>query len=171
MGNLLLVSLYNHFASLSHHFASLIFETFTPALKYMTDQTDSSAHCRLFLDGRLAGSSCLVGCAGIGPWRTSWQPRSRQPTACLSSSGMIRVEQKHHSTQSLDPCLGAICKTLHSNTRASYDLQQGVLAGKKPRPVLEVNSTSLIAFESDCDIRKMRHEGLLIRGLSRKVEN
>lgn len=100
----------------------------------MTDRrTDSSAHRRLFLDGRLAGSSCLVGCAGIGPWRTSWQPRSRQPSACLSSSGMIRVEQKHHSTQSLDPCPGAICKTLHSNTRSSYDLQQGGVSRKKPR--------------------------------------
>lgn len=123
-------------------------ETFAPAPKYMTDQTDSSAHRRLFRDGRLAGSSCLVECAGIGPWRTSWQPRSRQLSAYLSSSGMNRVEQKHHSTQSLDPCPRAICKTLHSNTRASYDLQQGALAGKNLRPVLEVNSISLIVFES-----------------------
>lgn len=37
------------------------FESFTPALKYITNQTVGSSHRRLFLDGRLAGSSCLVG--------------------------------------------------------------------------------------------------------------
>lgn len=36
-------------------------ESFTPALKYITNQMVSSSHRRLFLDGRLAGSSCLVG--------------------------------------------------------------------------------------------------------------
>lgn len=70
-GHLSLVSLENHVGSLCHHFASVIVETFTPAPKCMTDRTDSSAHRRLLLDGRLAGSSCLVGCAGMGPWRTS----------------------------------------------------------------------------------------------------
>lgn len=98
----------------------------------LTEQTDSSSHRRLFVDGRLASSSCLVGCAGAGPPRTSWQPCLRQPCACSFSSGMIHVEQKHHSTQSLDPRPGAICKTLHSNTRASYDPQQGASAGKEP---------------------------------------
>lgn len=91
----------------------------------LTEQTDTSSHSRLFVDGRLAGSSCLVGCAGVGPPRTSWQPCLRQPCACRLSSGMIHVEQKHHSTQSLDPRPGAICKTLRSNTRASYDPQLG----------------------------------------------
>lgn len=94
-------------------------------LDTLTEQTDTSSHNRLFVDGRLAGSSCLVGCAGVGPPRTSWQPCLRQPCARLLSSGMILVEQKHHSTQSLDPRPGAICKTLQSNTRASYDPQQG----------------------------------------------
>lgn len=36
-------------------------ESFTPALKYITNQSASSSHHRLFLDVRLAGSSCLVG--------------------------------------------------------------------------------------------------------------
>lgn len=96
--------------------------------------TDTSSHRGLFVDGRLAGSSCLVGCAGVGPPRTSWQPCLRRPCArslaCLLSSGMIHVEQKHHSTQSLDPRPGAICKTLQSNTRASYDPRQGASARK-----------------------------------------
>lgn len=48
-------------------------------------------------------------------------------------SGMICVEQKHHSTQSLDLSPGAICKTLQSNTRASYDPRQGSSA-EKPHP-------------------------------------
>lgn len=43
---------------------------------------------------------------------------------------MIHVEQKHHSTQNLAPCPGAICKTLRSNTRASYDPQQGDVSRK-----------------------------------------
>lgn len=91
----------------------------------LTEQTDTSSHSRLFVDGRLAGSSCLVGCAGMGPVRTSWQSCLRQPCACLFSLGMIHVEQKHHSTQSLDSRPGAICKTLGSNTRTSYDPRQG----------------------------------------------
>lgn len=45
--------------------------------------TDTSSHFRLFVDGRLAGSSCLVGCAGVRPQRTSWQPCLRQPCAFL----------------------------------------------------------------------------------------
>lgn len=107
----------------------------------LTEQTDTSSHSRLFVDGRLAGSSCLVGCAGVGPPRTSWQACLREPCALLLSSGMIHVEQKHHSTQSLDPRPGAICKTLQSNTRASYDPQQGGVGRKGTPPgrhVLEV---------------------------------
>lgn len=54
---------------------------------------------------------------------------------------MICVEQKHHSTQSLDPRPGAICKTLQSNTRASYDPRQGSSAEKThPGRVSEVKS-------------------------------
>lgn len=80
--------------------------------------------------GAWQAAAAWWGCAGTKPRWTSWQLCLRQPCACFSSAGTMRAEQKHHSTN-LDPCPGAICKTLHSNTRASYDPQQGASAGKK----------------------------------------
>lgn len=126
----------------------------------LTEQTDTSSHSRLFVDGRLAGSSCLVGCAGVGPPWTSWQPSLREPCALLLSSGMIHVEQKHHSTQSLDPRPEAICKTLRSNTKASYDPRRGGggSAEKEPHPAGTYQRWNLgchITLQSDTDIRKI----------------
>lgn len=84
-GHLLLVSLENHVGSLCHHFASVVVETFTPAPKCMTDRTDSSAHRRLLLDGRLAGSSCLGGALawGLGGHLDKLVPGSRVHASCL----------------------------------------------------------------------------------------
>lgn len=123
----------------------------------LTEQTDTSSHSRLFVDGRLAGSSCLVGCAGVGPLQTSWQPCLRQPCARLLSSGMIHVEQKHHSTQSLAPRPAAICKTLQSNTRTSYDPQhRGVNRKGTPpsRHVSEVKASCHIELKNDRGLKK-----------------
>lgn len=92
---------------------------------------DTSSHRILFVDGRLAGSSCLVGCAGVEPAWTSWQPWFETAVALLFSSWMNHIEQKHHSTLSLDSCPGTMCKILQSNTRASYDPQLGDVSRKK----------------------------------------
>lgn len=138
--------------------------------------TDTSSHFRLFVDGRLAGSSCLVGCAGVRPRRTSWQPCLRQPCAFLLalslslSSGMICVEQKHHSTQSLDPRPGAICKTLQSNTRASYDPRQGSSAEKMhPGRVSEVKSNLSRSVCEGLWHKKVHWGGLSLVKLSGKL--
>ena len=122
----------------------------------LTEQTDTSSHSRLFVDGRLAGSSCLVGCAGVGPPRTSWQPCLRRPCVRLLSSGMIHVEQKHHSPQSLDPRPGAICKTLLSNTRASYDPQQGGVSREGTQA--RIRGEIKLSRNIDSDIRKILGE-------------
>lgn len=84
-------------------------------------------------------------------WMSSWQqlpgegswsgpsvyilPAPFETAMCtlLLSSGMIRVEQIHHSTLDLDPGPAAMCKTLWSNTRASYDPQLGNVSKKKER--------------------------------------
>lgn len=139
--------------------------SFLDMLYTLIEHTDTFSRSRLFLDGRLAVSSCLVGCAGMGPPQTSWQTCSRQLCACLLSSGMIHAEQKHYSTESLAPRPGAICKTLQGNTRASYDPQQGGVnrEGTPPsRHVPEVKSSCHVALKCDSDFTD--HE--LITGLT-----
>lgn len=135
--------------------------------------TDTSSHCRLFVDGRLAGSSCLVGCAGVRPPRTSWQPCLRQPCARLlacSLQGWSTLNKNTILLRAWTLALEPYAKHYKATQEHHMILDRGRQQGKAyPGRVSEVKSTCHTAFASDSDIKKTHRGGLLVMRLSGKL--
>lgn len=134
-------------------FTLISLESFTPALKYITNQSVSSSHHRLFLDGRLAGSSCLVGLC----WHRALADiltTSFEAAVCML---LVFRDDPHGTKTPFYLELGPLpCGHMQNITQQHKSIIWcsigGISRKKKTQPGSLLKPTSLVAFEGNCDL-------------------